>query len=101
KPSARWTLDEETTFIDFLLSQFSASSDGNPRKATFNEAATLLKKEFPEALDAKKTSDVCRSKWMVLKAAYHAVVDIRNMSGFTWSDDQRAGVTLKHSDIWE
>ncbi|KIK81240.1 hypothetical protein PAXRUDRAFT_114774, partial [Paxillus rubicundulus Ve08.2h10] len=101
KPSARWTLDEETAFIDFLLSQFSASSDGNPRKATFNEAATLLKKKFPEALGAEKTGDVCRSKWTALKAAYHAVMDIKNMTGFTWSDDQGAGVTLKYSDIWE
>ncbi|KIK91938.1 hypothetical protein PAXRUDRAFT_795399, partial [Paxillus rubicundulus Ve08.2h10] len=101
KPSARWTLDEETAFIDFLISQFSASGDGNPRKATFNEAATLLKKKFPEALGAEKTGDVCRSKWMALKAAYHAVMDIKNTSGFTWSGDQGAGVTLKHSDIWE
>ncbi|KIK72659.1 hypothetical protein PAXRUDRAFT_21731 [Paxillus rubicundulus Ve08.2h10] len=101
KPSARWTLDEETAFIDFLLSQFLASGDGNLGKATFNEAATLLKKKFPEALGAEKTGDVCKSKWIVLKAAYHAAVDIKNMSGFTWSDDQGAGVTLKHSDIWE
>ncbi|KIK81262.1 hypothetical protein PAXRUDRAFT_115860, partial [Paxillus rubicundulus Ve08.2h10] len=63
KPSAKWTLDKETAFIDFLLSQFSASSDGNPRKATFNEAATLLKKKFPKALGAEKTGDVCMSKW--------------------------------------
>ncbi|KIJ14054.1 hypothetical protein PAXINDRAFT_79922, partial [Paxillus involutus ATCC 200175] len=101
KPSAKWTLDEETAFIDFLLSQFSASGDGNPRKATFNEAATLLKKKFPKALGAEKTGDVCRSKWTALKAAYHAVVDIKNTSGFTWSDDQGVGVTLKHNDVWE
>ncbi|KIJ10947.1 hypothetical protein PAXINDRAFT_85276, partial [Paxillus involutus ATCC 200175] len=101
KPSAKWTLDEETAFIDFLLSQFSASGDGNPRKATFNEAATLLKKKFPKALGAEKTSDVCRSKWTALKAAYHAVMDIKDTSGFTWSDDQGVGVTLKHNDVWE
>ncbi|KIK74086.1 hypothetical protein PAXRUDRAFT_176737, partial [Paxillus rubicundulus Ve08.2h10] len=71
------------------------------RKATFNEAATLLKKKFPKALGAEKTGDVCRSKWMALKAAYHAVVDIKNMAGFTWSDDQGVGVTLKHNDVWE
>ncbi|KIK77789.1 hypothetical protein PAXRUDRAFT_776420 [Paxillus rubicundulus Ve08.2h10] len=32
--------------------------------------------------------DGCRSEWTTLKAAYHAVVDIKNTSGFTWSDDQ-------------
>ncbi|KIK81732.1 hypothetical protein PAXRUDRAFT_155355 [Paxillus rubicundulus Ve08.2h10] len=71
KPSARWALDEETTFTDFLLSQFSARGDGNSRKATSNEAATLLKKKFPEALGAEKTGDVCRSKWMAVCGLSH------------------------------
>ncbi|KIK78547.1 hypothetical protein PAXRUDRAFT_16813 [Paxillus rubicundulus Ve08.2h10] len=73
----------------FIL-EFSASGDGNLRKATFNGAATLLKKKFPKALGAEKAGDVCRRKWTALKAAYHAVVDIKNMSGFTQSDNQGA-----------
>ncbi|KIK97043.1 hypothetical protein PAXRUDRAFT_767612, partial [Paxillus rubicundulus Ve08.2h10] len=71
KPSDKWTLDEEIALIDFLLSQFSASGDGNPRKATFNEAATLLKKKFPEALGVEKMGDVCRRKWMAVCGLSH------------------------------
>ncbi|KIK97223.1 hypothetical protein PAXRUDRAFT_766448 [Paxillus rubicundulus Ve08.2h10] len=101
KPSAKWILDKETAFVDFLLSQFSASGDGILRKATFNEVVTLLKKKLPEALGAEKAGDIGRSKWTALKSAYHAVVDIKNMSGFTWGDDQEVGVTLNHNDVWK
>jgi hypothetical protein len=63
KPAASWTPEEETVFVDFLLSQFSASGDGNPKGATFTEAANLLKERFPNASGAEKTAGVCKNKW--------------------------------------
>ncbi|KAG1805290.1 hypothetical protein EV424DRAFT_1304639, partial [Suillus variegatus] len=35
-----------------------------------------------------------------LKTLYNAVVDIKNTSGFTWSDDNGAGIALKDDDVW-
>ncbi|KIK76215.1 hypothetical protein PAXRUDRAFT_170619, partial [Paxillus rubicundulus Ve08.2h10] len=36
-----------------------------------------------------------------LKAAYNAVVDIKNTLGFTWSDEHGGGILLKHNDVWD
>ena len=63
KPAAFWTSEEEAVFIDFLLSQFSASGDGNPKNPTFTAAASLLKERFPNASSAEKTASVCKNKW--------------------------------------
>ncbi|KIK73208.1 hypothetical protein PAXRUDRAFT_108730, partial [Paxillus rubicundulus Ve08.2h10] len=32
---------------------------------------------------------------------YNAVIDIKNMSGFTWSDQNGAGIVLKNHDVWD
>ncbi|KIK89808.1 hypothetical protein PAXRUDRAFT_831756 [Paxillus rubicundulus Ve08.2h10] len=82
---AKWTTEEETTFIEFLLSQCSSSGNGsNFKKPTFTVAAMHLKVKFLNASGAEKTHDVCQGKWTALKAAYNAVVDIKNTLGFTW-----------------
>ncbi|KIL00022.1 hypothetical protein PAXRUDRAFT_130798 [Paxillus rubicundulus Ve08.2h10] len=76
KPCAKWTTEEETTFVEFLLSQCSSSGDGsNFKKPTFTVAAMHLKVKFPNASGAEKTCDVCQGKWTALKAAYNVVVD--------------------------
>ncbi|KAG2102321.1 hypothetical protein BD769DRAFT_1676650 [Suillus cothurnatus] len=101
KPAASWTPEEETVFVDFLLSQFSASGDGNPKGATFTEAANLLKERFQNASGAEKTAGVCKNKWQSLKSAYSAVMDIKNTSGFTWSDEYGAGIVIKNDNVWD
>jgi hypothetical protein len=63
KPPAAWLLEEETVLVDFLLSQSSASGDGNPKATTFTDAAKLLREKFPDAHGAEKTAGVCKSKW--------------------------------------
>ncbi|KAG1733162.1 hypothetical protein EDB19DRAFT_2041319 [Suillus lakei] len=75
--------DEEAVFVNFLLSEFSVSGDGNPKESTLNAAASKLKERFPNASGAEKTADACKNKWQSLKSAYNAVVDIKNTSGFT------------------
>lgn len=66
KPAASWTPEEETVLVDFLLSQFSASGDGNPKGPTLTEAAKLLKERFPNACGAEKTAGVCKNKWQTV-----------------------------------
>ncbi|KIK37046.1 hypothetical protein CY34DRAFT_93421, partial [Suillus luteus UH-Slu-Lm8-n1] len=101
KPAAVWTSNEEAVFVNFLLSEFSASGDGNPKESTLNTAASQLKEIFPNASGAEKTADACKNKWQSLKSAYNAVVDIKNTSGFTWSDEYGAGVVNKRDDVWD
>ncbi|KAG1862473.1 hypothetical protein C8R48DRAFT_547614, partial [Suillus tomentosus] len=95
---AIWTSEEEGALIEFLLSEFSASGDGNPKEATFKAAASLLTERFQNASGAEKTSDACRNKWQSLKSAYNAILDIKNMSGFMWSDEFGAGIVRKNDD---
>jgi len=74
KPAAAWTLSEEAAFVDFLLSEFSASGDGNPKSSTLNAAAILLGKEkFPDQTGAEKTGSVCLTKWQSVR--YDHVAD--------------------------
>jgi hypothetical protein len=63
KPAASWTTAEEAVLVDFLLSQFSASGDGNPKETTLTEAAKLLREKFPNACGAEKTASACKNKW--------------------------------------
>jgi hypothetical protein len=64
KLCAKWTTEEETTFMEFLLSQCLPSDDGsNFKKPTFTAAAMHLKVKFPNASGAEKTCDVCQGKW--------------------------------------
>ncbi|KIK72759.1 hypothetical protein PAXRUDRAFT_836380, partial [Paxillus rubicundulus Ve08.2h10] len=102
KPCAKWTTEEETTFVEFLLSKCSSSGDGsNFKKPTFTVAAVHLKVKFLNALGVEKMCDVCQGKWTALKAAYNVVVDIKDTSGFTWSDEHGGGIVLKHDDVWD
>ncbi|KAG2359048.1 hypothetical protein BDR07DRAFT_1488708 [Suillus spraguei] len=49
---------------------------------------------------AEKTPSVCHSKWANLKSAYSAVLKVKRASGFTWSDEHGAGITLESESAW-
>ncbi|KAG2057803.1 hypothetical protein BDR06DRAFT_969140 [Suillus hirtellus] len=81
KSAAIWISEEEGALIEFLLSEFSASSNGNPKKATFKAAASLLKERFLNASGVEKTSDAYRNKWQS-------------------SDEFGAGIVRKNDDVY-
>ncbi|KIK90715.1 hypothetical protein PAXRUDRAFT_151314 [Paxillus rubicundulus Ve08.2h10] len=102
KPCAKWTTEGETSFVEFLLSQCVSSGDGsNFKKPTFTASAMHLEVKFLNTSGAENMCDVCQGKWTALKAAYNAVVDIKNTLGFTWSDEHGGGIFLKHDDVWD
>jgi hypothetical protein len=73
---------------------------------------------------AEKTWTVCQSKWSnvstviiegrnyhegwltdhdsiyQLKSSYNAVLEIKRASGFAWSDEHGAGITLENENAW-
>ncbi|KAG2053300.1 hypothetical protein BDR06DRAFT_1021512 [Suillus hirtellus] len=99
KQAAKWTTDEDTALIEYLC--LHIPSDGtNFKKQTWHGAATHLKERFPEHLGGEKTKSSCQTRWTKLKSSYHAVVDIKNASGFVWSDIDGAGITLEYESTW-
>ncbi|KIK81560.1 hypothetical protein PAXRUDRAFT_122979, partial [Paxillus rubicundulus Ve08.2h10] len=98
---ALWTEEEETFFIDFLISEFTSLGDGGFKKLTFQEAAKCLKVKFLQQAGGEKTVASCQRKFQGLKKSYNAVIDIKNTSGFTWSDQNGAGIALKNHDVWD
>ncbi|KAG2046243.1 hypothetical protein BDR06DRAFT_1037894 [Suillus hirtellus] len=100
KPPAMWTKAEEGAFLDFLLLALPSSGDGGFKMPAFNQASTNLKLKFPHQRGAEKSGLVCKTKWQVLKKAYHSVIQIKCMSGFTWSHEHRVGITDRKDDVW-
>lgn len=99
KQAAKWTTDEDTALIEYL--RLHIPGDGtNFKKQTWHGAAAHLKERFPEQLGGEKTQSSCQTRWTKLKSSYHAVVDIKNASGFAWSDIDGAGITLEYESTW-
>ncbi|KIK77490.1 hypothetical protein PAXRUDRAFT_114796, partial [Paxillus rubicundulus Ve08.2h10] len=98
---ALWTEEEETFSIDFLISEFASSGDGGFKKSTFQEAAKCPKVKFLQQVGGEKTVASFQSKFQGLKKSYNAVIDIKNTSGFTWNDQNGAGIALKNHDVWD
>ncbi|KAG2109810.1 hypothetical protein DEU56DRAFT_920272 [Suillus clintonianus] len=100
KPPAVWSKLEETTFLEYLLKALPSSGDGGFKMATYNLASAHLKEQHKNQKGAEKTGSVCRTKYTALKKAYYGVIDVKITSGFTWSDEQGAGITSKKDDVW-
>ncbi|KAG2097287.1 uncharacterized protein F5147DRAFT_656418 [Suillus discolor] len=99
KKAAKWTTDEDTALIEYL--RLHIPGDGiNFKKQAWHGAAAHLKERFPEQLGGEKTQSSCQTRWSKLKSSYHAVVDIKNASGFAWSDIDGAGITLEYESTW-
>ena len=60
---AHWNSEEETSFIEFLLSQKSRKADGGWRDAVMQEAADHLAKLGLLTKGLKKTKKMCEGKW--------------------------------------
>ncbi|KAG2068689.1 hypothetical protein BDR04DRAFT_934672, partial [Suillus decipiens] len=99
-PPAVWTKAEETTFLEFLVLAFPSSGDGGFKMPTFNQASINLNEKYPHQRGAEKTSIVCKNKWTALKKSYQSVVEIKCTSGFTWSDEQGAGIMDRKDNVW-
>ncbi|KAG1744742.1 hypothetical protein EDB19DRAFT_1906458 [Suillus lakei] len=98
KAPAVWSKAEEITLLEFLLQVLPSSGDGGFKLATFNQASVHLKTRHPHQRGAEKSGGVCKNKWTALGKAYRSVIEIKCMSGFTWSDEHGAGITDRKDD---
>ncbi|KAG2057662.1 hypothetical protein BDR06DRAFT_994785 [Suillus hirtellus] len=95
KQAAKWTTDKDTALIEYLHLHIPGD-ETKFKKQTWHAAAAYLKERFPDQLGGEKTQSSCQTRWTKLKSYYHAVVNIKNASGFAWSDIDDAGITLEY-----
>ncbi|KIK90501.1 hypothetical protein PAXRUDRAFT_151810 [Paxillus rubicundulus Ve08.2h10] len=97
KKPAVWTTDEESALLNFLFSELPKISDGNFKKATWNAASSHLMTKSPSVSQGdtpgEKTAKTCECKFKVLNTLYYAIVDLKKVSGLTYTDQEGAGVT--------
>ncbi|KAG1834481.1 hypothetical protein EV424DRAFT_1341299 [Suillus variegatus] len=78
----------------FLRSKGQGDATGaNFKKSVFQGAITYLK-------GREKLWLTCQTKWANLKTLYYAVLEIKNASGFSWSDMDGVGITLEYESTW-
>ncbi|KAF9232201.1 hypothetical protein BU15DRAFT_55257, partial [Melanogaster broomeanus] len=100
KQPAIWTEDEEAALLIFLLDNISAAGDGGFKLVTFNTAVSHLNTKFPGQTGGLKVGTSCKRKYASLKKLYEIVIDLKSASGFTWSEQGGAGITLESNSSW-
>ncbi|KAG2047013.1 hypothetical protein BDR06DRAFT_1033034 [Suillus hirtellus] len=66
----------------------------------FQGATKHLKDTFQQQQGSEKVWSSCQTKWANLKISYYGVLEIKNGSGFLWSDVDGAGISLKYKATW-
>ncbi|KAK7458104.1 hypothetical protein VKT23_010011 [Stygiomarasmius scandens] len=96
---AKWTDSDITRFLDYLTDNHSkAGNGGNFTATTFREAADYM--ALVEYSGGVKDADACRNKWSSLKKTCEIILDIKSMSGWTWSDETGASIGTENAALW-
>ncbi|KAF8988057.1 hypothetical protein BDQ17DRAFT_1257991 [Cyathus striatus] len=95
-----WVSSEESAFIQYLLDHIAEAGDnGSFKKQTFEAAATHIA-QFHQC-DAVKTAKMCQNKYGTMHKLYRVVSAIREVSGWTWSDNTGASITEETASTWD
>lgn len=115
-PHAVWTPGDEDKLLDFLLEHRAAAGDGgNFKEATFQGISGLLTPLVTKG--GPKTVRACQNKWnsvryhipiiqlcvdsfLKLRRTFRVVQGIKNVSGWTWSDETGASITPELESSW-
>ncbi|THV03088.1 hypothetical protein K435DRAFT_652002 [Dendrothele bispora CBS 962.96] len=98
--NAKWTDTDITRFLDYLTEHHSKAGNGGNFTATiFKDAADHMAQFDYEG--GMKDMKACRNKWGQLKGTCEVILEIKNQSGWTWSDDTGATIGVENSDLWE
>jgi hypothetical protein len=110
---AVWSEEEVGTYLRFLFNHCSEMGDGsNFKKKTFSAAAEHME-QSGRASGGEKDWEACRSKWqkvcvfqcsllimLQVKKTYEVIGDIKAHTGWTWSNETGASITVLNSDSW-
>ncbi|KAG2042891.1 hypothetical protein BDR03DRAFT_1059223 [Suillus americanus] len=103
KEAARWTVEEEAAFLNVLYQNKLGTDGMNFPKVTCSKAVQTLAEKFEDQKGGEKNESACKTKFRVLKSAYHVAVDLRfggSLSGFTWTDDGGACIDDSSASTW-
>ncbi|KAG1802340.1 hypothetical protein EV424DRAFT_1331516, partial [Suillus variegatus] len=103
KPAAHWTLEEETTLIQYLQQHTSTTGDAtstNFKKSVFQGAVMYLKGNFPQQQGREKLWSTCQTKWANVSLILSLINQILYIMWFLWSDMDGAGITLEYESTW-
>jgi hypothetical protein len=122
KERARWTTEDETELLNFLIEHKSEAGDGlNFKKPTWTAAATHVNEiasSRGNSRGALKSSESCKAKYRAVSVPYHVsfikmtafwqlksifdVVDqVRSNSGWLWDDEKGADIRAEKVGCWE
>ncbi|KAJ3007619.1 hypothetical protein NUW54_g3478 [Trametes sanguinea] len=102
KEHAKWTLEDEKMFVNYLTDHLAEQGDGNYKMSTFNAAAAVL--EGMRTAGGPKTGTACKNKWSRIKETYYICYKLKHgdgTSGFTWSEERGADIGIEDEAIWE
>ncbi|KAF8992398.1 hypothetical protein BDQ17DRAFT_209154 [Cyathus striatus] len=98
--SAIWVSAEEFVLIQYLYDHISEAGDnGSFKKPTF-EAAAIDIAPF-HMRGAVKTAKMCQNKYTTFRKVYRVVIAIKEVSGWTWSDETGASITAETASTWD
>ncbi|KAF8987875.1 hypothetical protein BDQ17DRAFT_1198366, partial [Cyathus striatus] len=97
---AVWVSTEETALLWYLLDHLSEVGDnGSFMKSTFEAAATHIARFYHHG--AVKMARMCQNKCAAMCKLYCVVTTIKDVSGWTWSDDTGASITEETASTWD
>ncbi|PIL30820.1 hypothetical protein GSI_06988 [Ganoderma sinense ZZ0214-1] len=61
----------------------------------------LVKHKAMEYKGAEKSGDACKNKWTQVRAEFWAIHDLKNASGFSYSDSTGVGIMAEMEEVWQ
>ncbi|KAL4064219.1 hypothetical protein V8B97DRAFT_1988291 [Scleroderma yunnanense] len=97
-PQASWTDGDIDTLLDLVIAHKALAGEGMNFKAIFwNTVSTTLANPTK---GGPKTAKVCKEKWKRLRKMFDVVDHIANTSGFAYSLQSGANISLEHEAMW-
>ncbi|KAL4074554.1 hypothetical protein V8B97DRAFT_2022774 [Scleroderma yunnanense] len=93
KKATNWSDGDTTALLEFLIEELPKVGNGNFKKSTWMAASSFISTKFRVTKGGQKML-------MHLKKQHDAIVNLKNVSGFTYSDKDSAGIMLSQADVW-
>ncbi|KAL4078344.1 hypothetical protein V8B97DRAFT_1936806 [Scleroderma yunnanense] len=97
-PQASWTDGDIDTLLDLAIVHKASAGEGMNFKAVFwNTVSTTLANPTK---GGPKTAKVCKEKWKRLRKTFDVIDCITNTSGFVYSLQSGANISLENEAVW-
>ncbi|KAJ7737142.1 hypothetical protein DFH07DRAFT_699384, partial [Mycena maculata] len=95
-----WTNLDHITCLEFLIEHKAEAGDGrNFKIKTFYEVAIVV--NAVRSKGGPKTANACQTKYAALKKLYQLVLEIKNVSGWSWDEHRGVNVSPATQGTWD